>query len=173
MSFLFYYYCTSSYSRQGRGPIFHKQETGQGQFLWALCSEVSLTLFLNCFLSVYFLFLFPLFLRLNLTNFRYVSIRSFFIVMEHCDGGDLYSKINRQRGRQFPENVVLSYFAQICRAVQYIHDRKILHRDIKSQNIFLCGGPMHHVSSILHHIALKWKLMTKNRASSNSTSQGC
>ena len=70
--------------------------------------------------------------------------------MEHCDGGDLFSKINRQRGRQFPENVVLSYFAQICRAVQYIHDRKILHRDIKSQNIFLCGGPMHHVSSILH-----------------------
>ena len=67
--------------------------------------------------------------------------------MEHCDGGDLFSKINRQRGRQFPENVVLSYFAQICRAVQYIHDRKILHRDIKSQNIFLCGGPMHHVSS--------------------------
>ena len=66
--------------------------------------------------------------------------------MEHCDGGDLFSKINRQRGRQFPENVVLSYFAQICRAVQYIHDRKILHRDIKSQNIFLCGGPMHHVS---------------------------
>ena len=73
--------------------------------------------------------------------------------MEHCDGGDLYSKINRQRGRQFPENVVLSYFAQICRAVQYIHDRKILHRDIKSQNIFLCGGPMHHVSSILHTVA--------------------
>ena len=72
--------------------------------------------------------------------------------MEHCDGGDLYSKINRQRGRQFPENVVLSYFAQICRAVQYIHDRKILHRDIKSQNIFLCGGPMHHVSLVAYYI---------------------
>lgn len=71
--------------------------------------------------------------------------------MEHCDGGDLYSKINRQRGRQFPENVVLSYFAQICRAVQYIHDRKILHRDIKSQNIFLCGGPMHHVSLVAYY----------------------
>ena len=79
--------------------------------------------------------------------------------MEHCDGGDLYSKINRQRGRQFPENVVLSYFAQICRAVQYIHDRKILHRDIKSQNIFLCGGPMHHVSSILH--TLKYRIKEK------------
>ena len=80
--------------------------------------------------------------------------------MEHCDGGDLFSKINRQRGRQFPENVVLSYFAQICRAVQYIHDRKILHRDIKSQNIFLCGGPMHHVSSILHTHSANYLLHT-------------
>ena len=67
--------------------------------------------------------------------------------MEYCDGGDLYNKINRQRGRHFSENVILTYFSQICRAVQYIHERKILHRDIKSQNIFLCGGPMHHVSS--------------------------
>ena len=69
--------------------------------------------------------------------------------MEYCDGGDLYNKINRQRGRHFPEIVVLTYFAQICRAVQYIHERKILHRDIKSQNIFLCGGPLHHVSVFL------------------------
>ena len=72
--------------------------------------------------------------------------------MEYCDGGDLYNKINRQRGRHFPENVILTYFAQICRAVQYIHERKILHRDIKSQNIFLCGGPIHHVSSLTNHL---------------------
>ena len=26
---------------------------------------------------------------------------------------------------------------QLCLAVQYIHERKILHRDLKSQNIFL------------------------------------
>ena len=64
--------------------------------------------------------------------------------MEYCDGGDMYSKINRQRGRLLPENVLLTYFVQICRAVQYIHERKILHRDIKTQNIFLCGGPGHN-----------------------------
>ena len=59
--------------------------------------------------------------------------------MEYCDGGDLYTKINKQRGRLLPENVILTYFVQICRAVQYIHERKILHRDIKTQNIFLAG----------------------------------
>ena len=69
--------------------------------------------------------------------FRYVSIRSYYIVMEYCDGGDLYTKINKQRGRLLPESVILTYFVQICRAVQYIHERKILHRDIKTQNIFV------------------------------------
>ena len=59
--------------------------------------------------------------------------------MEYCDGGDLYTKINKQRGRLLPENVILTYFVQICRAVQYIHERKILHRDSKTQSIFLAG----------------------------------
>ena len=68
--------------------------------------------------------------------------------MEYCDGGDLFTKINKQRGRLLPENVILTYFVQICRAVQYIHERKILHRDIKSQNIFLSG---HSVSTICMH----------------------
>ena len=77
--------------------------------------------------------------KIDWQPFRYVSIRSYYIVMEYCDGGDLYTKINKQRGRLLPENVILTYFVQICRAVQYIHERKILHRDIKTQNIFLAG----------------------------------
>ena len=59
--------------------------------------------------------------------------------MEYCEGGDLYTKINRQRGKLFSENAILQFFVQICRAVQYVHERKILHRDIKSQNIFICA----------------------------------
>lgn len=37
----------------------------------------------------------------------------------------------------FPEELVLSWFTQICLALKHCHDRKILHRDLKSQNIFL------------------------------------
>ncbi|KAI0242396.1 Serine/threonine-protein kinase Nek1 [Lamellibrachia satsuma] len=51
--------------------------------------------------------------------------------------GDLYARINMQRGVLFPEDMVLDWFVQTCLAVKHIHDRKILHRDIKSQNIFL------------------------------------
>ena len=57
--------------------------------------------------------------------------------MDYADGGDLNMKIKQQKGRFFPEDKVLDWFTQVCLAIKHIHDRKILHRDIKSQNIFL------------------------------------
>uniref|UniRef100_A0A8C4RYN9 non-specific serine/threonine protein kinase n=1 Tax=Erpetoichthys calabaricus TaxID=27687 RepID=A0A8C4RYN9_ERPCA len=63
-----------------------------------------------------------------------------YIVMEYCDGGDLMKKINMQRGTLFPEEQILDWFVQICLGLKHIHDRKVLHRDIKSQNIFLANN---------------------------------
>ncbi|XP_069378533.1 serine/threonine-protein kinase Nek1 isoform X1 [Paralichthys olivaceus] len=60
-----------------------------------------------------------------------------FIVMDYCEGGDLFKKINSQKGVLFSEDQILDWFVQICLALKHVHDRKILHRDIKSQNIFL------------------------------------
>ncbi|XP_058470108.1 serine/threonine-protein kinase Nek5-like isoform X1 [Solea solea] len=65
---------------------------------------------------------------------------SLFIVMEFCDGGDLMKRINMQRGVFFTEEQILSWFVQICLGLKHIHDQKILHRDIKAQNIFLTSG---------------------------------
>nr|XP_033933571.1 serine/threonine-protein kinase Nek5 [Pseudochaenichthys georgianus] len=67
---------------------------------------------------------------------------SLFIVMEFCDGGDLMKRISMQRGVFFTEEQVVSWFLQICLGLKHIHDRKVLHRDIKAQNIFLTNGGM-------------------------------
>lgn len=62
---------------------------------------------------------------------------SLFIVMEYANGGDLYMKIKERRGRLFSEKELLHYFSQICLALGYLHERRILHRDLKTQNVFL------------------------------------
>ncbi|KAM4053948.1 serine/threonine-protein kinase Nek1 isoform 2-T2 [Anomaloglossus baeobatrachus] len=60
-----------------------------------------------------------------------------YIVMDYCEGGDLFKRINAQKEVLFSEDQILDWFAQLCLALKHVHDRKILHRDIKSQNIFL------------------------------------
>ncbi|NXF18546.1 NEK3 kinase, partial [Rhodinocichla rosea] len=60
-----------------------------------------------------------------------------YIVMEFCDDGDLMQKIKHQGGNLFPEDTILHWFVQMCLAVKHIHDKRVLHRDIKSKNVFL------------------------------------
>ncbi|XP_064296988.1 serine/threonine-protein kinase Nek3 [Phalacrocorax carbo] len=60
-----------------------------------------------------------------------------YIVMEYCDDGDLMQKIKYQRGKLFPEDTILHWFVQMCLGVKHIHDKRVLHRDIKSKNVFL------------------------------------
>ncbi|XP_016069081.1 PREDICTED: serine/threonine-protein kinase Nek3 isoform X1 [Miniopterus natalensis] len=60
-----------------------------------------------------------------------------YIVMEYCDGGDLIQKIKHQKGKLFPEDMILNWFTQMCLGVNHIHKKRVLHRDIKSKNIFL------------------------------------
>ncbi|XP_012414450.1 serine/threonine-protein kinase Nek3 [Trichechus manatus latirostris] len=60
-----------------------------------------------------------------------------YIVMEYCDGGDLMQKIKNQKGKLFPEDMILNWFTQMCLGVNHIHKKRVLHRDIKSKNIFL------------------------------------
>ncbi|XP_076336314.1 uncharacterized protein LOC143239281 isoform X2 [Tachypleus tridentatus] len=59
------------------------------------------------------------------------------IVMEYADGGDLYTAIQKQNGIHFSEKKILNWFIQICLGLKYIHTLNILHRDLKTQNLFL------------------------------------
>ena len=61
------------------------------------------------------------------------------IVMEYADDGDLQTKIQRMKkeGGMFNESLIWSYSIQMIEGLKALHDKKIMHRDLKSANIFL------------------------------------
>ena len=61
------------------------------------------------------------------------------IVMEFADDGDLHSKIEKMKkeGGCFKESIIWSYAIQMIEGLKALHDMKIMHRDLKSANIFL------------------------------------
>lgn len=63
----------------------------------------------------------------------------FCIITEYCEGGDLDDKITawKKAGKSFDTNVIMDWFVQLVLAVQHMHSRRVLHRDLKTRNIFL------------------------------------
>ena len=59
------------------------------------------------------------------------------IVMDYCAGGDLYQRLKRQKGVLLAEDRILDWFTQMCLGLKHVHDRKVLHRDLKTQNVFM------------------------------------
>ena len=59
------------------------------------------------------------------------------IVMEFADGGDLSNKVKSAHGVHFSQEQVLDWAIQIALALQHITAKRILHRDVKTQNVFL------------------------------------
>eukprot|EP00667_Euglena_gracilis_P002690 EG_transcript_2693 len=65
-----------------------------------------------------------------------------YIIMEWADGGDLDMKIKkaRQEGQRFDEDRIMFWFVQLCLSIKHLHDKKILHRDLKAGNVFLMSS---------------------------------
>ena len=61
------------------------------------------------------------------------------IIMEFADKGDLYQKIclYKKNKKSFDELEVWKIFIQMTKGLKSLHDLNILHRDLKSANIFL------------------------------------
>lgn len=61
------------------------------------------------------------------------------MVMELMDGGDLLQKVKQRKEQQinFTEDEVWSYAIQMIMGLRALHDKRILHRDLKSANIFV------------------------------------
>jgi len=58
-----------------------------------------------------------------------------YLVMDYAPNGSLRQR--HPRGTQLPLSTVVAYVKQIADALQYIHDRNLIHRDIKPHNLLL------------------------------------
>ena len=61
------------------------------------------------------------------------------IITEYADKGDLFNQLNIQKEKKihFSEETIKDWLIQTCLALKYIHNKHIIHRDIKPHNIFL------------------------------------
>ena len=71
----------------------------------------------------------------NIIDVKDYSAEKMYIVMEYLQGETLDEKVKREGALPVPE--ALSIFKQILEALDYAHNRHVIHRDIKPGNIFI------------------------------------
>eukprot|EP00747_Dinoflagellata_sp_TGD_P165081 gnl/TRDRNA2_/TRDRNA2_185901_c0_seq1.p1 gnl/TRDRNA2_/TRDRNA2_185901_c0~~gnl/TRDRNA2_/TRDRNA2_185901_c0_seq1.p1 ORF type:complete len:676 (+),score=86.49 gnl/TRDRNA2_/TRDRNA2_185901_c0_seq1:83-2110(+) len=63
------------------------------------------------------------------------------VVLEHADGGDLFSVIAQEESdTSVPSAQLMHWMWQLLRAIGYLHQHGIGHRDVSMENVLLCGG---------------------------------
>ena len=58
-----------------------------------------------------------------------------YFVMPFIEGGELYKILKNEK--KFKEDVVIFYAIQLILAIDYLHNKNIIHRDLKLENIMI------------------------------------
>ena len=66
------------------------------------------------------------------------NAKNYYIIMEYCDGGELFNYIVEKE--KLDENEASMFFYQLISALEYIHSLGITHRDLKPENLLLVNN---------------------------------
>lgn len=67
-----------------------------------------------------------------ITNFKQDGL--LYLVMEYCEMGNLYDK---RKARSLSKNQIIDLIKQAANSLSYVHEKKIVHHDIKPANILI------------------------------------
>lgn len=72
---------------------------------------------------------------------------AFYFVMEHCPGGSVADYMEAQGGKLTPA-VALPIMRQALQGLAFVHQKSVVHRDLKPHNILLAGTPAAPIAKI-------------------------
>lgn len=94
-----------------------------------------------------------------------IQDKRLFIVTEYCKLGDLSRAINRRKlkHRPFKEETIWRFLLQILEGLRVLHERGIVHRDLKSANILISSPDMFKIGDLGISTVLQQRKLAKTQ----------
>lgn len=94
-----------------------------------------------------------------------IQDRRLFIVTEYCKLGDLSKAINRRKikHKPFKEEAIWRLLLQVLEGLRILHQRGIVHRDLKSANILLAAPDMFKIGDLGISTVLEQRQLAKTQ----------
>jgi serine/threonine protein kinase len=66
--------------------------------------------------------------------------KAVYAILEYAKGGELYKAMQNAPNSRFSEPQAAFYIQSVAKALQYCHSKKVMHRDVKPENLLLMAN---------------------------------